>query len=70
MSYTFNLDYSNTVIDESNTPDYFVNAHPLMGGNVAGEGAVLDTLPLEVALQNARSLQYAINGTETNGVLT
>lgn len=70
MSYTYDMDYSGEGIDERSEADYLVQAHPLMGGNIAGEGAVYDTVPLEMALQNAKALQYALDGTEIDGVLT
>lgn len=50
--------------------DFTLRGLPSSRGNIANEGAVLDPLPFRVALENARSLQRALTGEETTGILT
>lgn len=50
--------------------DFTTRGLPSSRGNIANEGAVFDPLPLRAVLENARSLQRAITGEETSGVLT
>ena len=70
MSYTFNSDYDIASTDERIEPNTFINGFPQMSGNLHGEGAPFDTVALSMALENARTLQYAITGDETSGVLS
>lgn len=47
--------------------EYPVWGAPPMGGTLASEGMVYDSLPLLMALEHARGLEYALDGTENDG---
>ncbi len=49
--------------------EYPVWGHPPMGGTLLSEGSVFDSLPMRMALEHGRALEYALTGAENNGTV-